>query len=140
MGSTRAKSSFLKWLSRVALFSAKVSFRRTSNTLLHKKEKLNRRTQLTAPTTKATVRKRKMQKNISLVILAVDSYRGLFYDFHWDAHRKSVLSLTNPPTVADRVEEGTSWGSGTPWNVEIKESKRDSGAGRKQKLEEEFES
>lgn len=72
--------------------------------------------------------------------LAVDSYRGLFYDFHWDAHRKSVLSLTNPPTVADRVEEDTSWGSGTPWNVEIKESKRDSGAGRKQKLEEEFES
>ena len=78
MGSTRAKSSFLKWLSRVALFSAKVSFRRTSNTLLHKKEKLNRRTQLTAPTTKATVRKRKMQKNISLVIwlwtLTVDSF------------------------------------------------------------------
>ena len=69
--------------------------------------------------------------------LAVDSYRGLFYDFHWNAHRKSVLSLTKPPIITDDNEEDTSWGSGIPWNVEIKESKRGSGAGRKRRLEEE---
>jgi len=68
--------------------------------------------------------------------LAVDSYRGLFYDFHWDAHRKSVLSLTKPSIITDDNEEDTSWGSGIPWNVEIK---RGSGAGRKRKLEEESE-
>jgi len=68
--------------------------------------------------------------------LAVDSYRGLFYDFHWDAHRKSVLSLTKLPLITDDNEEDTSWGSGIPWNVEIKESKRRS-TGRKRKPEEE---
>jgi len=32
----------------------------------------------------------------------------------------------------------TQWGSVIPWNVEIKESKRDSGTGRRQKLQEEL--
>ncbi|KAF9454534.1 P-loop containing nucleoside triphosphate hydrolase protein [Macrolepiota fuliginosa MF-IS2] len=60
--------------------------------------------------------------------LVVDSYRGLFYDFHWDAHRKSVSSLTVPQ------EEDPSWGNGITWNVAIREPKRSNK--KKRKLDE----
>lgn len=58
--------------------------------------------------------------------LAVDSYRGLFYDFHWDAHRKSASSLTVPEG------EDASWGCGISWNVAIREPRRGS---KKRKLD-----
>jgi origin recognition complex subunit 1 len=73
--------------------------------------------------------------------LAVDSYRGLFYDFHWEAHRKSVLSLTASPsgTAEDDIEEDASWGCGISWNVAI-QGPRKGGGGTKRKLDEDDES
>lgn len=51
--------------------------------------------------------------------VAVDSYRGLFYGFHWDAHRKTVSSFGVPEG------EDPSWGSGIAWNVEVQVPKRE---------------
>lgn len=50
--------------------------------------------------------------------LAVDPSRGFFYDFHWDAHWKSVSPLVVPD------EEDASWGSGGAWNVAIREPRK----------------
>lgn len=51
--------------------------------------------------------------------VAVDSYRGLFYGFHWDAHRQTMSSFEVPEG------DDSSWGSGIPWNVEIQEPKQE---------------
>lgn len=59
--------------------------------------------------------------------VAVDSYRGLFYGFHWDAHRKAVSSLSIPDG------RDSSWGSGTAWNVAIQDPRT---SGKKRKVDE----
>jgi origin recognition complex subunit 1 len=46
--------------------------------------------------------------------LAVDSQRGLFYDFTWEEHRQNALA--EPPSSDEH------WGSGTAWKVDADDS------------------
>ena len=54
--------------------------------------------------------------------LAVDSRRGLFYEFVWERHRKNALSRAKPPINDSGPSSSThldhSWALGNPWIVE----------------------
>jgi origin recognition complex subunit 1 len=57
--------------------------------------------------------------------LAVDSRRGLFYNFNWDRHRKDALELPIVPIVPSGQagpslkEDDSRWADGHCWDVEV---------------------
>ncbi|KDR68521.1 hypothetical protein GALMADRAFT_256748 [Galerina marginata CBS 339.88] len=60
--------------------------------------------------------------------LAVDSRRGLFYEFNWEQHHQDALSQSKPPSEAgpsSTTIDEDSWGKGDTWDaMEKKTSKR----------------
>ncbi|KAF8972307.1 hypothetical protein BDZ97DRAFT_1784119 [Flammula alnicola] len=58
--------------------------------------------------------------------LAVDSRRGMFYDFNWERHRKDALLRTKPPLddsgPSSRKNDPSAWGEGSGWDVVEKKS------------------
>ncbi|KAF8910446.1 hypothetical protein CPB84DRAFT_1702121 [Gymnopilus junonius] len=65
--------------------------------------------------------------------LAVDSRRGLFYDFNWEKHRKDALQHSKPPSRGINSNPGPSsrtddasartWGEGDAWDVVEKKTR-----------------
>ncbi len=54
--------------------------------------------------------------------LAVDSRRGLFYNFNWDRHRKDALALSIVPSGqagSSPREDDSRWADGHCWDVEV---------------------
>ncbi|KAJ3501489.1 hypothetical protein NLJ89_g9313 [Agrocybe chaxingu] len=61
--------------------------------------------------------------------LAVDSRRGIFYDFDWEKHHRDALARSKPPaedfTPGPSKQPSRPWGEGSSWDVvEQKKPKR----------------
>ncbi|KAF9534025.1 hypothetical protein CPB83DRAFT_420329 [Crepidotus variabilis] len=54
-------------------------------------------------------------ERIFLCRLAVDSRRGIFYDFKWEKHKKDVMASCQLPS--DDGAEVSRWGEGNVWDV-----------------------
>lgn len=56
--------------------------------------------------------------------LAVDSRRGIFYDFKWEIHRSESLKRSSPPQSGTSKKDDLRWGEGNSWDVVEKRSSR----------------
>jgi len=71
--------------------------------------------------------------------LAVDSRRGIFYDFKWERHRRDALArskiLIDEPGPSSKQDESNSWGQGQSWDVVEEKRTKHSSATKKVKKE-----